>query len=95
MKPPSDQASLEREAREAEMRTRDKFCPECGAQVWPVDWPLAPAIAGTVSRAWSWRWTPGPRPGHGGGPSARGPRCVQTDAASRAARELLLRGMDA
>ena len=37
MKPPSDQASLEREAREAEMRTRDKFCPECGAQVWPVD----------------------------------------------------------
>ena len=37
MQPPSDQASLEREAREAEMRARDKFCPECGAQVWPVD----------------------------------------------------------
>jgi len=37
VKPPSDQASLEREAREAEMRARDKFCPECEAQVWPVD----------------------------------------------------------
>ena len=37
MKPACDPASLERAAREAEMRARDKFCPECGAQVWPVD----------------------------------------------------------
>ena len=37
VKPACDPASLERAAREAEMRARDKFCPECGAQVWPVD----------------------------------------------------------
>ena len=37
MKAASDPASLARAAREAEMRARDKFCPECGVQVWPVD----------------------------------------------------------
>lgn len=37
VKPGSDPASLARAAREAEMRARDKFCPECGVQVWPVD----------------------------------------------------------
>ena len=32
VKPGCDPASLARAAREAEMRARDKFCPECGVQ---------------------------------------------------------------
>ena len=32
-----DAASLERSLKEKEFRSRDKYCPECSAQVWPVD----------------------------------------------------------
>ena len=37
VKAEEDTASITRSLREKELRSKDKFCPECEGRVWPID----------------------------------------------------------